>query len=281
MRVVLTWMSALMLCGCLGQAKPDILQARLREQQRYVMEVEQKMETAQADLKRARREAEQLRVELARSGKQVIAAEHSEAIVRASKLQINSLLSGGVNRDSQPGDDAMVAHLALVDDDGEVVKLPGAIELTLLDPRQPETMRQVGKWRFTAEECRSKWTRGFTGAGYQFTVPLDQPASSDQLVLHAKFTAADRVFDASQLVRVTAAPSATELRAKVPGLAAEPLPLDDINDPPPAPVKSASGVEETGDPKLPEWDQPASNGNKAPVLRDSTNWTKDAIPQRR
>ncbi len=281
MRVVLTWMSALMLCGCLGQAKPDILQARLREQQRYVMEVEQKMETAQADLKRARREAEQLRVELARSGKQVIAAEHSEAIVRASKLQINSLLSGGVNRDSQPGDDAMVAHLALVDDDGEAIKLPGAIELTLLDPRQPEPMRQIGKWRFTAEECRSKWTRGFTGAGYQFTVPLDQPASSDQLVLHAKFTAADRVFDSSQLVRVTSAPSATELRAKVPGLAAEPLPLDDINDPPPAAVKSASGVEETGDPKLPEWDQPAANGNKAPVLQDSTNWTKDAIPQRR
>ena len=55
MRFALTWMSAMMLCGCLGQAKPDILQARLREQQRYVMEVEQKMETAQADLKRAAR----------------------------------------------------------------------------------------------------------------------------------------------------------------------------------------------------------------------------------
>ena len=37
MRFALTWMSAMMLCGCLGQAKPDILQARLREQQRYVM----------------------------------------------------------------------------------------------------------------------------------------------------------------------------------------------------------------------------------------------------
>ena len=68
MRVVLTWMSALMLCGCLGRAKPDILQARLREQQEHVVEVERKMETAQADLNRARREAEQLRGELARSG---------------------------------------------------------------------------------------------------------------------------------------------------------------------------------------------------------------------
>ena len=280
MRFALTWMSAMMLCGCLGQAKPDILQARLREQQRYVMEVEQKMETAQADLKRARREAEQLRVELARSGKQVIAAEHSEAIVRASKLQINSLLSGGVNRDSQPGDDAMVAHLALVDDDGEVIKLPGAIELTLLDPRQPEPTRQVGKWQFTAEECRTKWTRGFTGAGYQFTVPLDQPVSSDQLVLHAKFMAADRVFDCSQLVRFTPPSAATELRAKVPGLAAEPLPLDDINDPPPPPVRGAAGVEGAGDPKLPEWDQPVTKG-KPQGIQDSTNWIKDEFPQRR
>ena len=281
MRVVLTWMSALMLCGCLGRAKPDILQARLREQQEHVVEVERKMETAQADLNRARREAEQLRGELARSGKQIIAAENSESLVRASKLQINSLLSGGLNRDSQPGDDALVAHLALVDDDGEAIKLPGSVELTLFDPSLPEPTRQLANWRFTAEECRSKWTRGFTGSGYQFTVPLDQPVQHEQLVLHAKFTAADRAFDASQLVRVSIMSLGAELRAEVPPPAAEPLPLDDIHDPPPPAVKSASGVEHAGDPKLPAWDQPANGATGAPAVRDSTNWMKDAIPQRR
>lgn len=279
MRVALTWMSALMLCGCLGRAKPDILQARLREQQQYVAEVERKMEVAEADLKKARREAEQLRVELARSGKQVISAERSEAIVRANKLQINSLVSGGLNRDDQPGDDAVVASLVLVDDDGEPIKLPGNIELTLFDPSQPEPSRQVGKWQFTAEECRKMWTRGFTGAGYQFTVPLEQGVQNEQLVLHVKFSAADRVFDSSQLIRVSAA-SPGELTARASGREAEPLPLDDINDPPPPAVRATSGFEQDSSPNLPEWSQPSQASGTA-TLRESTNWTKDAVPQRR
>lgn len=279
MRVALTWMSALLLCGCLGRAKPDLLQARLREQQERVVEVERRMEAAQADLERARRESEQLRAELARTGKQVMAAEYTESLIRASKLQINPLLSGGLNRDSQPGDDALVAFFALTDDDGEVVKLPGTVELTLLDPSLPEPTRQVGQWRFTAEECRSKWTRGFTGSGYQFTVPLDQPIQHDQLVLHAKLTTADkRIFDASQLVRVSRS-EGSETVGRVPSSEQVPRqPLDDVNDPPPP-----AGDPAAGRPRQANWTEddvsPTGKSNVVPV-RDSTSWMKDDFPKR-
>ena len=273
MRRALTWMSALMLCGCLGRAKPDLLQARLREQQEHLVEVERRADAAQTELARSRREAEQLRAELARSGKRVVAAEYTEALVRASKLQINSLMSGGLNRDERPGDDALVAYIALIDDDGEIIKLPGAVQLTLIDPSLPEPMRQIGQWDFTAEECRSKWTRGLTGAGYQFTVKLDQPSQHEQLVLNAKLTTADeRIFDATQLVRVD--PSASESRGRVPLAEGEPQPLDDINDPPPPATSS------TGSAKLnnldDSWDAPAAGGRV-----ESTNWMKDDFPQRR
>jgi outer membrane murein-binding lipoprotein Lpp len=283
MRIMLTWMSALMLCGCLGRAKPDLLQARLREQQEYVVDVERRMEAAQSDLQQARREAEQLRAEIARSGKRVVAAEYTESLVRASKLQINSLMTGGLNRDDKPGDDALVAYLCLVDDDGEAIKLPGTVQLTLLDPSLPEPSRQIGYWQFTAEECRSKWTRGFTGAGYQFTVPLDQPSRSEQLVLNAKLTTADdRVFDATQLVRVGTGSEAVESRGRVPVPADEPGPLDDINDPPPAPVDSTAGSATLNGPAS-DWEDPVSGTGQTPngAILDSTNWTRDAIPQRR
>lgn len=284
MRVALTWMSALVLCGCLGRANPDLLRARLREQQEHLVEVERRMETAQADLKRARHDAEQLRAELARAGTSVVAAEYNESLVRASKLQINSLMSGGLNRDEQPGDDALVAYISLVDDDGEVIKLPGTVELTLLDPSLPEPSRQLGLWRFSAEECRSKWTRGFTGAGYQFTVPIEKPVQHEQLVLNAKLTTADtRVFDASQIVRVTPGKTSSQTRGRVAMPTDVPLPLDDINDPPPSPTDSVPGSAKLGDPNLPEWDAPAGTPPKAgsATVRESTNWTKDAIPQRR
>ncbi len=284
MRVVLTWMSALMLCGCLGRGDPDLLRARLREQQEHLVEVERRMETAQTDLKRARHEAEQLRAELTRSGTQVVAAEYAESLVRASKLQINSLMSGGLNRDERPGDDALVAYISLVDDDGEVIKLPGTVELTLLDPSLPEPARQVGQWRFSAEDCRSKWTRGFTGAGYQFTVPIEQPIQHEQLVLNAKLTTADkRVFDASQMVRVAPGATAPQTRGRVAVPTDVPLILDDINDPPPAPTDSAPGSAKLADPNLPAWDAPAETAPRTVPgsVQESTNWTKDAIPQRR
>ena len=53
MRLALTWMSALLLCGCLGRAKPDLLQARLREQQEQTAELERQVASTQADLQRA------------------------------------------------------------------------------------------------------------------------------------------------------------------------------------------------------------------------------------
>ncbi len=277
MRLVLTWMSALMLCGCLARGNSDLLQARLREQQEHTVEVERRMEAAQADLQRARRESEQLRAELAKSGKRVVAAEYTESLVRASKLQINSLVSGGLNRDDRPGDDAVVAYISLVDDDGESIKLPGTVELTLLDPSLPEPSRQIGQWRFSADECRSKWTRGFAGSGFQFTVPLEEPVVHEQLVLNAKLTTADnRVFDASQIIRVGTG-ATPEVRARIPMADGVPLPLDDINDPPPPAGDTSAGAA-----RLNEWDEPAREAPRAeaPIL-DSTGWTKDDFPQRR
>lgn len=269
MRSLLTWMSALVLCGCLGRAKPDLLQARLREQQQYLTEIEREKDDALTELKRARREVDQLRAEVARTGRQVMSAEYTESLVRASRLQINSLMSGGINRDEAPGDDSLVAYLALVDDDGEVVKLPGTVELTLLDPGLPEPSREVGRWKFSAEECRENWTRGFTGAGYQFTVPLEQPVQHEQLVLHARLTTADeRKFDASQLVRVGVAEvQVSRIPAEI-----DNTPLDDINEPPPAPIRDRAD-----DGELPAPAGPLPSGSTV----DSTSWYRDEFPQRR
>ena len=278
MRLVLTGMSAVLICGCLSRGSTDLLHARIREQQTHIAETERQMALAQTELQRTRREADNLRAELARSGNGVLGAEQTEALVRVTKLQIHSLLSGGVNKDEQPGDDAFVAQLAPVDDDGEVVKLPGKIELTLIDPALPEDQRQVGQWKFTADECRSRWTRGFTGAGYQFTMPLVESPEHDSLVLHAKLTTSDgRSFDANQIVRVTPSNTMTASSRRT-VLDKAPRELDDINDPPPAPLKDEPA-------ELPEWAEQDAGAKKKtaplPPLRDSTNWTEGTIPKLR
>ena len=319
MRIVLTGMLAVLACGCLSRSGTDLLQARIRDQEVHLADAERQVATTQTELAKARREADGLRTELAKRGSGGTTAEQTEALVRVTKLQIHSLLSGGVNKDEQPGDDAFVAQLAPVDVDGEVVKLPGQIELTLLDPAVAEGQREVGRWNFTVEECRQHWTRGLTGAGYQFTVPLAASPAHDSLVLHAKLTMVDgRSFDASQIVRVSPATTLTaSSRREVldrslldrPALDTVPRELDDINDPPPAPLKDQPE-------ELPAWAAPAATPTRPaetappaaptkaaaktpaelpapglfppvpkkrelPPLRDSTNWTEGTIPQLR
>ena len=100
MRLVLTGMSAVLICGCLSRGSTDLLHARIREQQTHIAETERQMAMAQTELQRTRREADNLRAELARSGNGVLGAEQTEALVRVTKLQIHSLLSGGVNKAS-------------------------------------------------------------------------------------------------------------------------------------------------------------------------------------
>lgn len=277
MRVLLTGMSAILICGCLGRGNADLLRARIREQQSQIAETERQMAVAQKELSRTQREVETLRSELAKSGTSTAAPEHTEALARVVKLQIHSLLSGGLSKDDQPGDDAFVAQLAPVDDDGEIVKLPGKVELTLLDPALPESHRQVGQWSFSVEECRRHWTRGFAGTGFQFTMPLSESPQHDSLVLHARLTTTDgRTFDANQIVRVTPSPHVTTSSLNAP-LHKVPRPLDDINDPPAPPLKSQPD-------KLPDWADHDSEETKSSApqpLRDSTNWTNETIPQLR
>ena len=198
------------------------------------------------------------------------------------------------------------------------MKLPGQIELTLLDPAVAEGQREVGRWNFTVEECRQHWTRGLTGAGYQFTVPLAASPAHDSLVLHAKLTTVDgRSFDASQIVRVSSATTLTaSSRREVldrpvldrsildrPALDTVPRELDDINDPPPAPLKDQpeelpawaapgpastppaarvkSAAKAPAELPAPGLSPPAPKKRELPPLRDSTNWTEGTIPQLR
>jgi len=283
MKVVLTGMLAILVCGCISRGRADLLQAKIRDQQTRISESERKISDVQSELKRTRREADGLRAELARTEKGAKVASDQEVLARATKLQIHSLLTGGINKDGVGGDDALVAHIAPTDDDGEVIKLPGNVELTLIDPALDDADRELGQWSFSADDCREKWTRGFTGTGYQFTVPLEKPAENESLVLHAKFTTIDgREFDSSQIIRIRpAGPSIVNAGHSIESEPKddsdeEPLVLDDINDPPPDVVDSE-------DSDLPDWateevEEKQTSKSRRPVLRESTNWTDATIP---
>ena len=209
--------AACALSGCLG-ARGDIeaVEAQLRQQQDRADQYVRELSQVRQELNVARQEADLLRRQMADTGGQALPAEFTESLFRVQRLQFNGLMSGGRDRDGQPGDDVLVAVLTPVDEHGDLVKLPGAIELEALDLTLPEGERQIGKWTFDATQSRELWKSGLFSAGYQVEVPWQRPPSKE-LLLHAKLTTADgRQFDATQPVKVKLAQAEPPRRMATP-----------------------------------------------------------------
>lgn len=251
-----TWMSSVLLVGlsgCLGGGQADLLQARLREQQQQLAETQAQLRSKDKELKLARKDAEGLRVQLARSGNSGLLPEQSDLLVRVSALRINSMLTAGFDRDDAFGDDSLAIHFVPVDDQGEVVRLLGDIEIKVLDPSLPEASQTVAKWAFTAEESREHWVRGFLGTGYQFTLPWKDPPQNPELVVHVQLKPADgRTFQTSHVVKIT------------PPVIADAVPPTTAFE-----IEQTSGVESR---------KPATS---RPPVDDSSSWMKDDVPQYR
>lgn len=248
-------MGLAMLVGCLGRGQADLLQARLREQQQRLTSAQSELKSAEQQLAHARKEADALRTQLAESGRPGLLPEQSDLLVRVANIRINPMLTAGVDKDEVAGDDALVVQFAPYDSDGELVKLPGKIEIVAVDPGQPEAQQTIARWEFRADVSRKHWVRGFLGAGYQFTLPWPEPPKQSELIVHVRLTAPDgRAFSANQIIK--------------------------INPPVIAAGRSTTARRAALETPLPSREAPAAAFQRKP-LHESTNWTEETMPVRR
>lgn len=216
-------LALLVLAGCLG-ARGDIelVEARLRQQQDLAERYARDLSTAQSERDAARREADLLRRQLADAGAQPLPAEFTESLFRVRGIEFNSLMTGGRDRDGKAGHDVLVAVLAPRDEHGDLVKIPGAIELEALDLNRPEGERQLGKWTFSPQETRALWKSGAFSAGYQLEVPWTGQPGAEKIILHARLSTADgRQFDATHTVKLKPEAAASTAKSS-PGTRAQP-----------------------------------------------------------
>lgn len=246
----------LLLMGCLGSARTeDLLHARLRAQQQQLLETKSSVDELTAALQKSRRETETLRTELARVESGDLKTVSGEGVIPVSAIKINSMLTAGMDKNGIKGDDTLVVNFAPYDDDGEMVKLHGTVDIVAMDPQLPEGEQIIARWSFAPEETRQHWVRGFLGSGYQFSLPWSDPPQHDELVLHVRLrTPSDREFVATQVVRIE--PEIVTANGRTTETVRRPL------------------LETERDEKL-----PTSSGRG--VIRESTNWTESTMPVRR
>ena len=204
--IALCLVSVLLLSGCNRGSRRTIsrLESRIRAQETEIAELKQTLDRNEAELAAARREASDLRVTLTAGEQPAVLPEQAAAWFRIESIRINSLLSGGLDRDNVPGDETLAVLISPEDSSGEPLRTAGAIDLTAYDFASDQQDRVVGRWSFSEDESRELWHSGVIGRGLQIRVPLTKWPTADRIFVHARLTTPDgRQFDTNEMLRVT------------------------------------------------------------------------------
>ena len=192
-----------LVAGCQGRGHIEILEARLREQEDQAVALRRKVERQHQELLAARRLNESLNQKISQTGAELSPTDELERQHGVTSLKINSLLTGGVNRDGQPGDDQVTVVVSPVDHLGKPVQLPGDMQCVLIDPAQPEGEQRLGLWTFDESTLADAWTSSLGSAGYRLELPWQRAPASRELELRVRMNSehGDKL-DASAKVNV-------------------------------------------------------------------------------
>jgi hypothetical protein len=220
--------------GCASTGQLDILESRLRRQEDAANQLQSQLTESQNQLQAARREAVDLRTQLA-DGKKIAHVEQVSALGTVEGISLNKYLTGGLDRDGVPGDEMFSAVVVPADADGNLVKAPGSVILTVLDLSKPEPQQRVGYWEFGPKDSETLWHSGFLGSGYIVRVPWQTKPESPTLLVHARLKTIDgRQFDTSQSIRINPPTTLAQVAAQPSAPKTNPAASTSIPQPPPA-----------------------------------------------
>jgi len=203
--VAALWLLPLTQAGCSlsSNRSQELVEARLRQQDDTIRELERRLQSSNETVTALQQEADTIRL-ASQQGMQPIPPEQADSTFRVAKLEVSSLMSGGIDRDQSPGDDQFTLLLTPRDAAGNTLRAVGNLDIELLDFTRPSEQQRIGQWQFSRADVGTMWHQGLVGQGYQFTSPWQQLPSSPDVHVHARLTTVDgRQFDATSKLRVT------------------------------------------------------------------------------
>lgn len=264
--------AAALAAGCASRGQLDILESRLRQQDDSITQLQNQLSTTQGQLQAARRESSELRTQLADNTRNA-RVEQVSALGTVEGIELNRYLTGGLDRDGKPGDEIFSAVVVPTDSQGNLVKAPGSVAVTLFDLSKPEAQQRIGYWEYSAKDSDGLWHSGFLGSGYIIRQPWQQKPESANLLVHARLKTIDgRQFDTSQTIHIvppgrTDAPqqsvAAAEPQAAPPRSPAQ-LPSEPASQPPVSPIpttpaESTPVAQKSSNTAAAWWDEPAKD----------------------
>jgi outer membrane murein-binding lipoprotein Lpp len=177
--------------GCAGRRNVDLLEAKLREQEDQIRSLHAQVRQVNSELTAARHLNESLKQQVVRPASLDQSFDLDELHFRVAGLKINTLLTGGFDRDGRSGDDQITLFFTAVDDQERTVHVPGRVECELLDPAQPADQQRLGLWTFDSKQTHAAWVKTLGSFGYRIELPWQTPPQSRNLTLHVRLHSAN------------------------------------------------------------------------------------------
>lgn len=179
--------AALLSVGCASRGNVDALEAQMRRQEDELRTLHAQVEKTKAELVAARRLNESLQQRLVQHAGHEETFDLSEIHFRVKKLTINTLLTGGFDRDGKPGDDQITLVFTPHDDLEKPVRLPGTVAIELLDPAQPSDQKSLGNWTFDAKQTAAAWQTILGISAFRFELPWQTRPQAEDLEVRVRF----------------------------------------------------------------------------------------------
>lgn len=109
-----------------------------------------------------------------------------------TQITLNRKLTGGHNVDSKPGDEGVMVVVEPLNQAGELVEVPGAVSIVVLDPEVDGEAARVARWDFSSRESAEHLRRTPLGDGLHFELRWPHSPPTHRLLnLYVRYTTAD------------------------------------------------------------------------------------------
>jgi hypothetical protein len=186
-----------------GCKNKDLVEAQLRTRDNDLRQMREELEKIEGYNSALQRENKALRCGQPSSN---LPPEVAGQTYTLKSIQLGRL-TGGLNDDNEPGDEALQVLVEPKDSEGHTIKAPGSLAITAFEITPEGTKKPLSTWRIPPNQLYRKWRGGLFSTGYYFVLPWKVYPSNERIRIVAQFTLADgRVFEADKDVTIKLVP---------------------------------------------------------------------------
>jgi hypothetical protein len=127
-----------------------------------------------------------------------------EELYRVRSIRI-SRYTNLYDKDKDGKLESLIVYIQPMDEDGDIIKAPGAVEVRLWDLNRTQDKALVGQWRIEANELKKLWFSTVLTVNYRFTFDIADKIKNYDQPLTVKVTFADylsgRTFDQQRVIK--------------------------------------------------------------------------------